>query len=67
MSPQGARAKLLLGAAYTEDFASDSLSDSLSYFMQVGSTSDSLSDMKIERLHTNTIFHPIPCPIPCCL
>jgi hypothetical protein len=48
---------------YSQDFASDSLSD----FMQIKRTSDSLSDMEIERLDTNTIFHPIQCPIPFCL
>jgi hypothetical protein len=32
-----------------------------------GHASDSLSDIQIKRLHTNTIFHPIPRPISCCL
>jgi hypothetical protein len=37
----------VLGAAYTDVFPSDSLSD----FMQIGWSYDSLSDMKIEHLH----------------
>jgi hypothetical protein len=38
-------------SVYTHDFATGSLSDSLSDFLQIGWRSDSLSDIKIERLH----------------
>jgi hypothetical protein len=40
-------------------FASDSLSNSPSDFMQIGWSYNFLSDMKNKRLHTHPILHPI--------
>jgi hypothetical protein len=49
-----------LASVYTHNFASNSLSDSPSNFMQIGGTFDYPSNMKIKCLLTNTICHQTP-------